>query len=142
MEENHLQKAPISMRKEVIHLAVVALFAFGFVFSSCSPTAAPSALVTLDTTQIGKIAIGGGIRTYHLFLSCGCPFTMAVDSTDTTKLVYDITDLTTSTSSHFVKASERGTLTKGTYTGYVALRMAPPSTDTFHVVLRDTLIVQ
>jgi hypothetical protein len=130
------------MRKEIVRLVGVAVFAFSFAFSACSPTPTNTeAPVTLDTTQIGKVAAGGGIRTYHLFLSCGCPFTMAVDSTDTTKLVYDISDLTTSVNSHFVHASERGTLSKGTYTGFVALRMAPPSLDTFHVVLRDTLVV-
>ncbi len=119
-------------------------FAIAMVYmvASCSPTVnstePPNAL---DTSYLGTVTATGGLRTYKLWLTCGCPFAMRVDSADTSAIKYNLNDIRDTTSPHYVIAAARTGLASGTHIGFIALHMAPPSLDTFHVVLRDTVVI-
>ncbi|HYM21458.1 MAG TPA: hypothetical protein VEW28_10715 [Candidatus Kapabacteria bacterium] len=128
------------MKKVIVRLLAVALFA-GALYS-CSPSVGNNGtLVTMDTTWSGNVTSTGGTRTYTLFLSCGCPFTMVIDSADTSHIIYTHSGLPQTITPQVITASKNGTLPSGKYTGFLALRIPPPSTDNIHLILRDTLIV-
>ena len=121
------------------------------VMNSCSPTVTGEAPTTLDLnskTRNQTNAFGGILNstadtnTYVYKLSCGCPFELKFEGTDTTSIRYDLGTSGTSYTSHIIRAFPRAGLAKGTHTGWAAIVTLQPDTNPdLRDTMRDTVIV-
>ena len=131
-------------------LLIVAAF-IAAVMNSCSPTLSPVAPTTLDLkskTRNSTSAYGGILKVttdtnfYVYKLSCGCPFPLAVDASDTTWIHYDLSHLKDTTDSHVMSATPKSPLVSGQHTGWIAITtIQPVTTELLKDTLRDTVIV-
>jgi hypothetical protein len=129
------------MKKFGLFVLLTALFTV----DSCSPTAdapTPTSLFTNKPKSGILRNIATDTNAYTINLTCGCEFTMKVESAGTSYIDYDVSDLSTSIRVHHITAKVKpGGVSGTTYIDSIILVTQPPTEETFRDTLRDTLIV-